>query len=199
MAEHGAARFSVPTVLRHASGGLSLRWRRPAGRARRRRPRRAWGRTFSCSLVVNAAQAEAILFAGGALAALPENGVIVLMATCGAVEKIAARVLEAGRRFVDAPVSGAWRDAHHHGRRPAGHRSMPDGTRLDALGDKVFHVGEKPGQGAIVRSEVHIAVGGRARRQSWRRPGDHAQNPRRLVGLKLDAEGPRAADVRRRR
>ena len=59
-------------------------------------------------MVVNAAQAEAILFTDGALAAVPENGIVVLMATCppGAVENIAARVLEAGRGFVDAPVSG---------------------------------------------------------------------------------------------
>src|SRR5687767_10621410 len=43
-------------------------------------------------MVVNAAQAEAILFADGALAAMPDNGVVVLMATCppGAVEKLAA-------------------------------------------------------------------------------------------------------------
>src|SRR5215218_8831130 len=42
-------------------------------------------------MVVNAAQAEAILFGGGALAALPEKGIVVLMATCppGAVETIA--------------------------------------------------------------------------------------------------------------
>src|SRR3954468_19512472 len=50
-------------------------------------------------MVVNAAQAEAVLFADGALEALAPGSVIVLMATCppGAVEAIAARVLEAGR------------------------------------------------------------------------------------------------------
>src|SRR5918998_5392653 len=59
-------------------------------------------------MVVDATQAEAILFAEGALAALPEDGLVILMATWppGAVEALAARVLAAGRRFVDAPVSG---------------------------------------------------------------------------------------------
>ena len=59
-------------------------------------------------MVVNAAQAEAILFADGALAAMSEDGTVVLTATCppGAVEAIAARVVAAGRHFVDAPVSG---------------------------------------------------------------------------------------------
>src|SRR3954454_7811820 len=33
-------------------------------------------------MVVNAAQAETALFADGALEALPENGIVVLMATC---------------------------------------------------------------------------------------------------------------------
>jgi len=60
-------------------------------------------------MVVNAAQAEAALFGGGALDVLPPNGIVILMATCppGSVEAIAARVLETGRRFVDAPVSGS--------------------------------------------------------------------------------------------
>src|ERR1700758_1499171 len=59
-------------------------------------------------MVVNAAQADAVLFEGGALAALPRNGIVVLMATCPprAVESIAARVIEAGPSFIDAPVSG---------------------------------------------------------------------------------------------
>ena len=59
-------------------------------------------------MVVNADQARAVLFEGGALAALDQDGIVILMATCppGAVEAIAARVAETGRRLVDAPVSG---------------------------------------------------------------------------------------------
>jgi L-threonate 2-dehydrogenase len=125
-------------------------------------------------MVVNAAQAETILLADGALAALPENGIVVLMATCppGAVEKIAARVLETGRRFVDAPVSGGVVGAEGATLTimAAAPQTTIDAARpvLDALGDKVFHVGEKPGQGAMVKTVnqllcgVHIAVAAEA-------------------------------------
>ena len=125
-------------------------------------------------MVVNAAQAEAILFADGALAAIPEDGMVILTATCppGAVEAIAARVVAAGRRFVDAPVSGGV-----VGAQAATLTIMVAAPRatfqaaqpvLDVLGDKVFHVGERPGQGAIVKTVnqlmcgVHIAVAAEA-------------------------------------
>jgi 3-hydroxyisobutyrate dehydrogenase len=121
-------------------------------------------------MVVNAAQADTVLFAEGALAALPENAVVVLMATCppGAVEAIAAQVLESGRRFVDAPVSGGVVGAQGAMLTimAAAARDAFDAAKpvLAALGDKVFHVGERPGQGAIVKTVnqllcgVHIAV-----------------------------------------
>jgi 3-hydroxyisobutyrate dehydrogenase len=125
-------------------------------------------------MVVNAAQAETVLFADGALEALAPGGVVVLMATCppGAVGKIAARVLEAGRHFVDAPVSGGVVGAE--GATLTIMAAAPQATFeavrpvLDALGDKVFHVGEKPGQGAMVKTVnqllcgVHIAVAAEA-------------------------------------
>ena len=125
-------------------------------------------------MVVNAAQAEAILFADGALAAMPEDGMVLLMATCppGAVEPIAARVVAAGRRFVDAPVSGGvvGAEAATLTIMAAAPASTFEAARpvLDALGDKVFHVGEWPGQGAIVKTVnqlmcgVHIAVAAEA-------------------------------------
>jgi L-threonate 2-dehydrogenase len=125
-------------------------------------------------MVVNAAQAEQVLFADGALEALAPNAIVVLMATCppGAVEALAARVLAGGRRFVDAPVSGG-----AVGAAAATLTIMtaaPQDTFsaakpvLDALGDKVFHVGERPGQGAVVKAVnqllcgVHIAVAAEA-------------------------------------
>jgi 3-hydroxyisobutyrate dehydrogenase len=125
-------------------------------------------------MVVNAAQAEAILFDNGGLAALPQNGIVVLMATCppASVEAMAARVVDAGRRFVDAPVSGGVVGA------VAGTLSImaaaPSETFdaakpvLAGMGDKLFHVGEAPGQGAMVKTVnqlccgVHIAVAAEA-------------------------------------
>ena len=121
-------------------------------------------------MVVNAAQAEQVLFASAALDALAPDGIVLLMATCppGLVEALANRVLATGRRFVDSPVSGGVAGA------TAGTLTImaaaPEATFaaakpvLDALGDKVFHVGERPGQGAVVKTVnqllcgVHIAV-----------------------------------------
>jgi L-threonate 2-dehydrogenase len=121
-------------------------------------------------MVVDAAQAEAILFDERALAALPGDGIVALMATCppGAVEAIAVRVLSARRRFIDCPVSGGVLGARSASLTimAAASQETFESTKpvLDALGDKVFHVGEQAGQGAMVKTVnqllcgVHIAV-----------------------------------------
>src|SRR5829696_863960 len=59
-------------------------------------------------MVVNSAQARAVLFDGGALAALKSSAIVILMATCAPADAagIGEEVEAAGRRFVDAPVSG---------------------------------------------------------------------------------------------
>lgn len=121
-------------------------------------------------MVVNAAQAEQVLFDSGALEALADNGIVCLMATCppAAVERIAARVRAAGRRFVDAPVSGGTAGAI------AGSLTIMAACERDTfeavqpvfegIGQRIFHVGERAGQGATVKAVnqllcgVHIAV-----------------------------------------
>jgi L-threonate 2-dehydrogenase len=137
-------------------------------------PHAADGADVLVLMVVNAAQAESALFEGGALSALPKSGIVVLMATCPprAVETIAARVVEAGPSFIDAPVSGG-----AVGARTATLTIIAAAPRvtfeagkpvLEALGDKVFHVGERPGQGAMVKTinqllcGVHTAVAAEA-------------------------------------
>lgn len=125
-------------------------------------------------MVVNAAQARSVLFDAGALAALAPAATVILMATCppGEVEAIAEAVTQTGRHFVDAPVSGGVKGAQ------GGTLTIMVGASaesfakakplLDAMGDKVFHVGEKPGQGATVKTVnqllcgVHIAVAAEA-------------------------------------
>ena len=125
-------------------------------------------------MVVNAAQADDVLFAQGALDAMEPDGIVVLMATCPpkAVEPLAERVAATGRRFVDAPVSGGVVGAQ------AGTLTImaaaPAETLaalrpvLEALGDRIFHVGERPGQGATVKAVnqllcgVHIAAAAEA-------------------------------------
>jgi putative dehydrogenase len=125
-------------------------------------------------MVVNAAQAEQALFADGAAAALPAQGVVALMSTCppGAVADLAARVVALGRGFVDAPVSGgvAGAKAATLTIMAAAPATLLDRAHpaFEALGDKIFHVGEKPGQGAAVKTVnqllcgVHIAAAAEA-------------------------------------
>jgi L-threonate 2-dehydrogenase len=125
-------------------------------------------------MVVNAAQAEDVLFGQDALSALASDATVILMATCPpqAVEALAARVTETGRRFVDAPVSGGvvGAEAAKLTIMAAAPPETMAGVRpiLDALGDKVFHVGERPGQGATVKAVnqllcgVHIAAAAEA-------------------------------------
>jgi putative dehydrogenase len=125
-------------------------------------------------MVVNAGQAEAVLFEGGALGKLPAGALVTLMATCppGAVQAIADRVEKAGRRFVDAPVSGGVAGAEKAALTimAAAPKATFEAARpvFEALGDKVFHVGERPGQGATVKTinqllcGVHIAAAAEA-------------------------------------
>lgn len=121
-------------------------------------------------MVVSAAQAEAVLFAENALGALAPKATVILMATCAprAVEAIAERVVASGRDFIDAPVSGGAKGAENATLTIMASAPKPvlEGARklLEALGDKLFHVGEKPGQGATVKTVnqllcgVHIAA-----------------------------------------
>ena len=125
-------------------------------------------------MVVNAAQAENVLFAQGGLDALKSDGLVALMATCPpkAVEQLAEHVSTSGRRFVDAPVSGGVVGAE------AGTLTIMVAAAagalaalrpvFEALGDRIFHVGERPGQGATVKAVnqllcgVHIAAAAEA-------------------------------------
>lgn len=121
-------------------------------------------------MVVDAAQAETVLFAAGALAALPPHAVVVLMATCppAAVVAIAEKVTASGRRFVDAPVSGGVAGAT--AARLTIMAAAPEDTFalvrtvFAALGTRIFHVGTEYGQGATVKTVnqllcgAHIAV-----------------------------------------
>lgn len=125
-------------------------------------------------MVVNAAQAESALFDAGGLAALPPGGVVVLMSTCppAAVEALAARVTGAGRGFLDAPVSGGLVGAVAASLTimAAGAAETLAAVRplLDAVGGKIVQAGERPGQGAMVKTinqllcGVHIAVAAEA-------------------------------------
>jgi L-threonate 2-dehydrogenase len=125
-------------------------------------------------MVVTAAQARAVLVEGGALAVLRSDALVILMATCAPAEAaaLASEVTATGRRFVDAPVSGGVVGATGGtltimaaAPKPVFEAAKP---LLQVLGDKLFHVGEKPGQGAMVKTVnqllcgVHIAAAAEA-------------------------------------
>ncbi|WJH37755.1 NAD(P)-dependent oxidoreductase (plasmid) [Aliirhizobium terrae] len=130
----------------------------------------AVGAEVAVLMVVNAAQAEQVLFADGVVDALLPGAVVVLMSTCppGAVKDIAARVEKTGRSFVDAPVSGGVAGAESATLTIMVATSTENFERvssmLRALGDKLFHVGTEAGQGAAVKvvnqllCGVHIAA-----------------------------------------
>lgn len=121
-------------------------------------------------MVVNADQAEAVLFGSGALEALAPAATVILMATCAParVAAIAARVTASGRRFVDAPVSGGvvGAEAGTLTIMAAGVPATVAEARpiLEAMGSRLYVVGETPGQGAMVKTVnqllcgVHIAA-----------------------------------------
>ena len=125
-------------------------------------------------MVVNSAQAETVLFSAGALEATEKNAIVVLMATCApdAVKALSQRIEAAGRSLVDAPVSGGIAGAK--GGTLTIMASAPNAIFerakpvLSTLGDKLFHVGQEPGQGAAVKTVnqllcgVHIAVAAEA-------------------------------------
>jgi putative dehydrogenase len=142
----------------------------PAGNAREA----ASGADVLVLMVVNADQAEAVLFEAGALDALAPNALVVLCATCppARAAAIGAKVEATQRRFVDAPVSGGVVGAE------AGSltimASAPKAVYaaaepvLKAMGSRLFHVGEKAGDGAMVKTinqllcGVHIAAAAEA-------------------------------------
>lgn len=121
-------------------------------------------------MVVNADQAEDVLFTNGALTALAPKATVILMATCapGRVVDIADRVTASGRAFVDAPVSGGvvGAEAGTLTIMASAPKAVFEASKpiLSTLGSNLFHLGEKPGQGASMKivnqllCGVHIAV-----------------------------------------
>jgi len=125
-------------------------------------------------MVVDAAQADEALFARGALAALPDGAIVILMATCppAAVADLAGRVAAAGKRFVDAPVSGGTAGAGAGSLTIMAAATAADFADVEpilrTMGQRIFHVGDTPGQGATVKTinqllcGVHLAAAAEA-------------------------------------
>ena len=116
-------------------------------------------------MVVNADQAEAVLFADGALAALAPNATVVVMATCAParIAAIAGKVADSGRHFVDAPVSGgvAGATAGTLTIMAAAPKAVFDRAKplLSAMGSNLYHLGEMAGQGAAMKTVNQLLAG----------------------------------------
>lgn len=125
---------------------------------------------FLVLMVVNGSQAEDVLFTRKAVDYLPAGATVVLMATVppAQVKAIAAKVVAAGKTFVDAPVSGGVAGATKGSltiMAAAGDTAYQQALPLfQAMGQRLFHVGAEAGQGAAVKAinqlfcGTHIAV-----------------------------------------
>jgi putative dehydrogenase len=127
------------------------------------------------SVVVNAAQTEAILFgADGVAETLPEGAVFVSSATMDpdVARNLAARLETTGRLYLDAPISGGSVRAAEgaltvlaSGNAAAFARARP---ALDAMAAKLYELGDEPGVGAAFKminqllAGVHIAAASEA-------------------------------------
>lgn len=130
----------------------------------------ATGADILVLMVVNADQADAVLFDAGALAALKPDATVIVMATCAParIAAMAKRVEAAGRQFVDAPVSGGVVGAKAGALTIMASAAKPvfDKARpiLATMGSNLHYLGEKPGQGAAMKivnqllCGAHIAI-----------------------------------------
>jgi L-threonate 2-dehydrogenase len=116
-------------------------------------------------MVVNADQAESVLFVGGALAALAPGATVIVMATCAPsrIAAIAEKVAASGRHFVDAPVSGGVVGATGGTLTimAAAPKVVFDRAKplLLAMGSNLYHLGETAGQGAAMKTVNQLLAG----------------------------------------
>ncbi len=126
-------------------------------------------------MVVNAVQAEEVLFgASGAAQTLPKGAVVMLSSTVPAsfARLAGERLAKTGHLLLDAPVSGGQARAVDgsltvmaSGSAAAFDRAQPI---LDAVAAKVYRLGDTPGNGSLVKTVnqllagVHIAAAAEA-------------------------------------
>jgi 3-hydroxyisobutyrate dehydrogenase len=118
------------------------------------------------SVVVNAKQTEAVLFADdGAAGAMPAGAVFISSATMdpGIVRVLAQRLEATGRHYLDAPISGGAQRASEgaltilaSGKPAAFARARP---ALDAMAAKLYELGAEPGQGAAFKMINQLLAG----------------------------------------
>ena len=117
-------------------------------------------------MVVNAAQADAVLFGTeGGIAALAPESVVILSSTvpAAAARALGQRVAEAGHLLLDAPVSGGTVGAES-----GSLTFMASGapvafakaeSALAAMAGKVYRLGDEPGIGSTVKAVNQLLAG----------------------------------------
>jgi L-threonate 2-dehydrogenase len=125
-------------------------------------------------MVVSGDQVEAVLFDGGAAAALPAGAIVVAACTQAPAQaqRTAERLAAMGLTMLDAPVSGGVQGATAgtltimaSGEATALERARPV---FDAVGQRTFDVGREPGLGSTAKMinqllcGVHIAAAAEA-------------------------------------
>ena len=125
-------------------------------------------------MVVSGDQAEAVLFEGGAAAALPANAIVAMGCTQAPAQavRIAQRLAAMGLAALDAPVSGGIKgaDAASLSIMCAGAAEVLARARpaLDAMGQRIFDCGREIGMGSTAKMinqllcGVHIAAAAEA-------------------------------------
>lgn len=145
------------------------------GRVAESLPALAEGADIIVSVVVNAAQTEAVLFGDqGVAGAMAEGAVFVSCATMAPKDaaEMAARLEAGGRHYLDAPMSGGTTGANAgsltfmaSGSPAAFERAEP---ALQAMGGKIYRLGDAAGKGSSMKLinqllvGVHIAAAGEA-------------------------------------
>jgi len=125
-------------------------------------------------MVVNADQAENVLFDAGGLDALSDDAPVIVCSTCAPerAEAMAERCEAAGHPFIDAPVSGGIVGAEAGtltimAAAPKPTYAKAEGV-LKAMGSNTYFIGETVGQGSAMKTVnqlmagVHIAVAAEA-------------------------------------
>ncbi|TIX05288.1 MAG: NAD(P)-dependent oxidoreductase [Mesorhizobium sp.] len=180
----GSMGFGMATSLRRAGFEVTgfdvneqvvARFLATGGRGAQTPAQAAQAADVVVSVVVNAAQTEAILFgADGVAETLSEGAVFVSSATMDpdVARNLAARLETTGRLYLDAPISGGSVRAAEgaltilaSGSAAAFARARP---ALDAMATKLYELGDQPGVGAAFKminqllAGVHIAAASEA-------------------------------------
>lgn len=150
------------------------------------------------TLVVSAAQTEAVLFgAHGAVAGLRPGSLVITSATAPPtfVEALGARIVEAGMLALDAPVSGGAAKAASGEMTVMASGSedafMAAAPVLDAIATKTYRLGDRPGIGSTFKminqhlAGIHIAAACEAMAFGIRSGCD----PKRLYEVICDCAG----------